>query len=376
MLIQLARFMSDEELHSMEDQVVPSDDENHDAMTTEIEEGSVDTLSSLQVSLKKARWNVFMFLGIAFLMFAFALFPMPMNADFELGTAEKDLGFVWGPSPAGEDFMDVPYEVSVAVKQLPPFTGNITLQVYVLKIDDCTNIEEASAAESKAQQGNDHDFQYLSVESPVEGKTYTFDFDLDMGEYCLNVKTVDDYGTVVDPSRTDLTVSGKLWPNQVIAGVPGLIFLGLSTFAFIGAQKIGKRVKALLEDEKLTEEQLVLEEARRQKIAAGPAGPPKSVAGPGGPPKTVAGPSGAPPSNTQGPANVAAASTTSVKTGPPPAQSTPVDESIAVAPAQEDGSTFEDAGNGYFYRKMANGGYEQQIYIKNSNGQYIPYQAQ
>ena len=146
MLIQLARFMSDEELHSVEDQVVPSDDENHDAMTTETEEGSVDTLSSLQVSLKKARWNVFMFLGIAFLMFAFALFPMPMNADFELGTAEKDLGFVWGPSPAGEDFMDVPYEVSVAVKKLPPFTGNITLQVYVLKIDDCTNIEEASAA--------------------------------------------------------------------------------------------------------------------------------------------------------------------------------------------------------------------------------------
>ena len=369
--------MSDEELLSMEDQVEPSNDENLDADVGE-EEENLETLSSLQESLKKARWNVFMFLGIAFLMFAFALFPMPMNADFELGTAEKDLGFVWGPSLSGEDFMDVPYEVSVAVKQLPPFTGNITLQVYVLQIDDCTDIETASAAESKAMMGGDHNFQYQYVESPVEGNTYTFDFDLDMGEYCLNVKAVDNDGTVVDPSRTDLEVNGKLWPNQVIAGVPGLIFLGLSTFAFVGAQKIGKKVKSLLEDDKVTEEQIVLDEARRQKIAAGPGGPPKSVAGPAGPPKAVAGPSGAPPSNTTGPANVASAPTESVKAGPPPAQSAPVEEPVTVepAPVQEDGSTFEDAGNGYFYRKMANGGYEQQIYIKDAEGQFVPYQAQ
>ena len=75
-----------------------------------------------------------------------------------------------------------------------------------------------------------------------------FDFDLDMGQYCLNAKAVGQGGTIVDPSRTDLVVTGKLWPNQVIAGVPGLVFLGLSTFAFVGAQKIGKKVteKALI----------------------------------------------------------------------------------------------------------------------------------
>ena len=246
-----------------------------------------------------------------------------------------------------------------------------------MKIDDCTNPELASEAESKAQLGKDHDYQYQYVSSPVEGKTYTFDFDLDMGQYCLNAKAVGQGGTIVDPSRTDLAVTGKLWPNQVIAGVPGLVFLGLSTFAFVGAQKIGKKVKAILEDEKVTEEQLVLEEARRQKIVAGPGAPPKPVAGPGGPPSAVAGPMGAPPSQTtSGPANVATSPNDSERTGPPPTTSTVVEPQVTESPPQQDdGSTFEDAGNGYFYRKMADGTYEQQIYIKDASGQYVIYQA-
>ena len=74
----------------------------------DVGEDNFDTLTSLQETLKKSRWNVFMFLGVALLMFAFALFPMPMDADFEYGTAQKDIGFVWGPSLGGEDFMDVP----------------------------------------------------------------------------------------------------------------------------------------------------------------------------------------------------------------------------------------------------------------------------
>ena len=59
---------------------------------------------------------------------------MPMDADFEYGTAEKDLGFVWGPSLGGEDIMDVPYEVTVNVKQLPATTGNITLKYLWCKL--------------------------------------------------------------------------------------------------------------------------------------------------------------------------------------------------------------------------------------------------
>jgi len=342
----------------------------------ELDEEDFETLASLQEALKKSRWNVFMFLGIALLMFAFALFPMPMDADFEYGTAQKDIGFVWGPSLGGEDFMDVPYEVTVSVDRLPPTTENTTLEIYVLQIDDCTEIEKLSVAQNTAKLTSSHENQYDFVKLPVEGKEYIFDFNLDMAQYCMNVKVVYDNGELVDPSNTELKVTGKLWPNQVIAGVPGLFFLGLSSFAFIGAQKVGKKVKALLEDDKVTEEQIVLEDARKQKISQGPSGPPKPVPGPGGPPQSVSGPTGSPQSagSSSGPANVASTPAESQRSGPPPAsipQESPQETSVDT----DESSTYEDAGNGYFYRKMADGSYEQTIYIKDQSGQYIPYES-
>ena len=136
-------------------------------------------------------------------------------------------------------------------------------------------------------------------------------------------------------------------------------------------------MKSLLEDDKVTEEQIVLDEARRQKIAAGPEvhqnqwlarvvrrqlSQDRLVVRQAAP---------------QARQMLLLAPSESVKSGPPPAQSTVEQPIVAESTsALEDGSTFEDAGNGYFYRKMANGGYEQQIYIKNSEGQYVPYQAE
>jgi hypothetical protein len=384
-LIHPAQFMSEEETLD-EDEIIESDSvlkNQHEG-----EEGYVEKLASLQSKLKKSRWNVFMFLGLAFLMFGFALFPLSIDAKFDpfTGTAEEDIGLVWGPSSSGEDFMDVPFEVSVKVNKLPPVTENITLQVFALQMDDCTDIEGASNAEVDALSGEKHQYQYEFIDSPVEGATYVFDFDLDFGQYCFYVKVIGKGGTVVDTSNTDIDVTGRLWPNQVIAGLPGVIFLIISIYAFVGAQKVGKKVRTMLEDNNLTQEQIVLEDARKGKIAAGPSGPPKPVAGPGGPPKSVAGPSvppttisapsGGPPSGSKGPANVAAATTESTKSGPPPAQSTVEQSTVAESTSALDGSIFEDAGNGYFYRKMPSGGYEQQIYIKNSEGQYVPYQAE
>ena len=342
----------------------------------EVDEENFETLTSLQEALKKSRWNVFMFLGIALLMFAFALFPMPMDADFEYGAAQKDIGFVWGPSLGGEDFMDVPYEVTISVVRLPPTTENTTLEVYVLQTDDCTDTESVSEAQNAAKLTDSHEYQYQFVKFPVESKEYTFDFDLDMAQYCLSAKVVYDNGLVVDPSATNLKVTGKLWPNQVIAGVPGLFFLGLSTFAFIGAQKVGKKVKALLEDDKVTEEQIVLEDARKQKISQGPSGPPKPVAGPGGPPQSVSGPTGSPQSAgpSSGPANVASTPEESQRAGPPPASNHP-ESPQDTSSDNDESSTYEDAGNGYYYRKMNDGTYEQTVYIKDQAGQYIPYES-
>ena len=64
MLIHPAQFMSEEEVPSEEEQIEPqaaASDEADDDI-----EGTVETLSSLQASLKKSRWNVFMFLGTSF----------------------------------------------------------------------------------------------------------------------------------------------------------------------------------------------------------------------------------------------------------------------------------------------------------------------
>ena len=54
------------------------------------------SLEERQASLKKARWNVFLYLGVATLLFLFALFPMPFSADYDgfRNSAEKALGFV------------------------------------------------------------------------------------------------------------------------------------------------------------------------------------------------------------------------------------------------------------------------------------------
>ena len=84
-LIHLAQFMSEEETLN-DDEIIESDGvlkNQHE----EDEEGYVEKLSSLQSKLKKSRWNVFMFLGLAFLMFGFALFPLSIDAKFDPFTA-------------------------------------------------------------------------------------------------------------------------------------------------------------------------------------------------------------------------------------------------------------------------------------------------
>ena len=343
----------------------------------ESEEASLENIEVLQAKLKRSRWNVFTFLGLAFLMFAFALFPFPFEAEYgeqSFGSVTKDTGFVWGPSPSGEDFMDVPLRLDVEVIGIPAVSSNITLEAFVLKLE-CSDNSRGEAID-QARQASTHEYQYQTKEFPAEGETYTFDFDVDMGRHCVIVQFVDDNNEGVAQSGTNLKVKGKLWPNQIIAGVPGVLFIGLSIFAFIGAQKIGARVKSMLEDEKVSDEQLVLEEAKRRKIAQGPSGPPQPVAGP----------SGAPPAKSpSGPSNVATTSASqSTRSGPPPqvapqTEATPQPEAVAEQPEQPtegDGAQFEDAGNGYFYKKLADGTYEQVIYIKDANGSYVPYQSE
>ena len=140
-----------------------------------------------------------------------------------------------------------------------------------------------------------------------------------------------------------MDIDGSMWPNQIWAGIFAILFLSLSGFAFLGAQKHGAGVKALTEPSKKSTEEEVLEQT------AGPTGPPPST-GPSGPPE-ASGPAG--PPEASGPAG-------------PPEPHAP--EAVTVEP------TFEAADNGYFFRKMPDGSYDQTVYVQAEDGSYVPYE--
>ena len=315
------------------------------------------TLEQRQEALKQSRWNVFLWLGIAVLMFGFALFPMSFDETYDgfTNSAEKDIGWVWGPSLSGEDFMDVPLTIDAKVEN-PPAALDVNLAAYALQEKDCA--QNLGAQTELARAGTDHAYQYLLLEeTPVAGGEYTFDFQLDSGHYCVIVQFVDSNGANVGTSGTSMTIEGAVYPNQVIAGIFGLICLGLSAFAFIGAQKHGESVKSLLEGDLETTETKVLASISNERISAGPAGPPGAPStGPAGPPDS-SGPS-----------------------GPPQETSTPADEDIvgeqpAVEPTSPSvGATYEPAENGYFFRKMPDGSYDQTVYVQNEDGTYTAHQ--
>ncbi len=226
---------------------------NHNNKSSVITEDEVseshdksNTIESLQESLKQKKWNFLLLFGIAVILLVFALFPMPLKIDYNdlTGTAEKDIGYVWGPSPPGDDIIDSSFQLTVEIIQLPTTSRNMTLEVFVLKINDCFD-SSVSDIEITARSGSKHDYQYAMVDSPVEGKIYKLNFDLDLGQYCLTVKLVDESGTVVDPSSTKLNISGKLWPNRVIGGVPGSILLICSFFMYLKTRKISKKLTTL-----------------------------------------------------------------------------------------------------------------------------------
>ena len=376
--------MSEEDMGAeVEDTSPPEGDEvdtEQVANSTPEPQNAEQKIKMLKDGIKKSRWNVFLLLGVSLVMFGFALFPLTMSVPYDdlWGTSEKDLGYVWGPSSPGEDFLDVPFELDVEIVRAPSVSDNVTLEVYILKAKDCQDLS-LSELEVIARGGNSHNNQFASLDSPLEGETYTFDFNLDMGHYCTKVQFVDSKGETLK-QNTRLNVNGKLWPNQVVTGLPGIVFLGLSIFAFIGSQKKSAKLKSILEKRKVSEEQLILEAVSAEKIAQGPAGPPQSSSGPSGPPQKQK-KSGPPQSM------VSQDTSTSRRSGPPPTSTTvevdmhdqgTSDSVIEVEPTEEivisEESTFEPAGNGYFYRKMSDGTYEQVIYVQSADGTYIPYQ--
>ena len=349
--------------------VVAGEDKN--SIDSDAEEAGEElTLDQRQDELKKSRWNVFLWLGIAVLMFTFALFPMPFSADYDdfTDSAEKDIGLVWGPSLSGDDLFDVPLHLDVTAVN-PPKYSNTSINAYVIKMNNCQ--QNLGIFTEEAKTGGNHAYQYQSMGDLIEGEEYTFKFSVDPGQYCIIVQYFNETSGEVDSTfNNDMMVKGKVWPNQVIGGLFGLICLSLSAFAFIGAQKHGAHVKKLLETGDESTEQKVLASLTDARVAAGPTGPPSP--GPTGPP--APGPTGPPSAGPTGPPSPG-------PTGPPQAQPTavieqPVAEPAPVAPSAPPAeATFEPAEGGYFYKKLPDGSYEQTVYVQNADGTYAPYQA-
>jgi len=340
--------MSEEELDAAGALAV---DEDQDEL---MEEMSIDERKE---RLKKARWNVFLYLGVAAILFGFALFPMPFSADYDdfSKSAEKDIGLVWGVPVEGEDLFDVPMRLTVTADN-PPAQSAINIAVYVIQQDDCTDFT-LSEKMQEAKAGDSHDYQYQEATSRVLADgTYDFEFNIDPGQYCLIAEYIDGNGDKITTSGHSLSVEGKLYPNQFFGGVLGLLCLGLSAFAFIGAQKHGAVLRKILEGENETTESKVLSEASKARIAAGPGGAPPT--GPSGPP-------GAPSDEETGPSG---------PPGAPPAEAPTADAPEAAAPATDEG-TYEPAENGYFFRKMPDGSYDQTVYVQNDDGSYVPYEG-
>lgn len=334
--------------------------ETNSEQTAQPQANEVLSMDERQEQLKQSRWNVFLWLGIAVLMFIFALFPMPFSADYDglTSSAEKDIGLVWGPSLPGDDIMDAPIHLIVSVEN-PPSTFDVNLEAYMIKMNNCQ--QNLATFTNEARQGDNHNYQHqIHDEKPVKGGEYTFKFSVDPGQYCAVIQYVDADGKVVSANSDSFSVKGRVWSSQIIGGVLGIICLSLSIFAFIGAQKNGLAIRELLESEGLSTEQKVLDSAISARLAAGPSGPPGAPGPTGAPP--AAGPTG-PPSS--GPS------------GPPQAELEIVqtEETSPLSPQSEGGGVYEPAENGYFFKKMPDGNYEQTVYVQNDDGTYTPYEG-
>ena len=229
---------------------------NGTAMTDEVvEEPTVEsqeeevpelTLEERQQALKRSRWNVFMYLGIAALLFAFALYPF-VNTSLEVDQKKVDFetGYLFGAPIAGEDFSDIPADITISVNDIPADTEKI--EVFVVEADTCSDFTVEDLYSGKSEFPN----WYWMIENPKEGKVYEEEFVLDPGTYCIEV-------FIDGANQKDVIVDIDIYPTQKPLAALGVICLLMSAFAFIGAQKNGKFVKSLIEPKPESVEQSVL----------------------------------------------------------------------------------------------------------------------
>ena len=254
----------------------------------------------------------------------------------------------------GEGFSDIAVEVEVVVQSIP--TDVQSIDVYMIENPQGCDSTDGSIGKERIllQDGNStHPNNFYSIDKPVESQSYDIEFNVDPGIYCVQI-VVNTNNQNFEGINVETTIN--MYPTQLPLALVGIVCLLLSGFAFIGAQKNGKYVKSLIEPKvEPSIEDTVLSQTSSEKIIAGPSGPPS---GPTGPP---VGPSG-PPSGPTGPPS-------SGPTGPPVVEQAPTE--VAATPEPDQG-VYEPQGDGWYFRKLPDGTYDQTVYTF-SEGQYLPH---
>ena len=327
------------------------------------------SISELRIKVKKARWNVFMYLGIGAIMFSFALIPLPVPAPWDEETTLKDsesggeiqreLPYLFGLPIKGHDATDIRFIVEIT----PADGGDLSAHVIEAhcnteQIDDELN-EFASMLNSNDTNWSDN---HIFIADSKPGKVIEVEFKLDPGAYCLVIEYTD-YGHETGSLEASASVYGL---REIGGGLGGLSVLW-ALFAFVGAQKKGKILKQRTEPRRasLSTEEQVMDATNKAVIAAGPSAPPSSAGPSAGPPIGV-GPTGGPPAAApSSPTQDAFAALGVAEPAPvaPPAAATP-------SPTLN----YIESGDGYHYILKDDNTFDAQPYVKQADGSYLPFQ--
>ena len=306
-----------------------------------------EMIEELQEKTKKARWNVFLFLGIGAILFAFALFPMSTP------------GF-WQESNLVSDPLDPVGQINsqILVYGVPPMQVDVTVEVWVMD-DRGGDIEvflipgscdNPDLLFTTSAMKNDNSTAFALIEDAAPGSEHEVELTVDpSGGHCF----VAWYTT--SPPSPSLEAAVHVYSNRIPAGALAAGCLFLSGFAFWGAQKHGVQMRELMTPAgKKSPEEEALEAARFDRLSSGPGATP--TPGPAGPPEpTVSGPSG-PPTPPSEPEAEPASQTEEAET---------VNEELNYIPT----------GDGYFYIQNEDGSYQSQAYYQGPDGRYWPYQG-
>ncbi|MBT3772371.1 MAG: hypothetical protein HOE92_08155 [Euryarchaeota archaeon] len=299
-------------------------------------------VEELRETVKKARWNVYLFLGVGAILFGFSLFPLSTPGIWDDGNLQSDSFSSLGTIEAPQSIYGVPgmtIDVDVDIWVMDEHGGDIELFLVPNSCEDSNVVYTQSTMRDEGSMG------YFLLENAAPGSKHTIELESNpTGPHCLIVEYLEGN----DERQESLEVAIHVYMLRIPLGIFAVLSLGWSLFGFFGAQKRGKKLKVLSSPKKApSTEKQVMDAARKQKLATGPSAPPSPAdSGPDGPPAT--------------------------------AQETPPVEAAAPTPTLTPTApqvNYVTSGDGYYFIQNEDETFQPQAYYLGADGQYILYQG-